>query len=149
MAKEAKAVRDTRSPVPTGEVGLPASGRPSFEDAGEPTREDAREMEIRGRMLTRYGDLRRRLAALMAEASGIGAEFQELANQLRMCPNVVAVDGLLPANSGKPAFSQALFDAQTLVDLVVEIRETIARKNEIQERLQDIGILDDYGQFRY
>jgi len=112
-------------------------------------REDATEMEARGRMLTEYGDLRRRLAALMAEASSLGAEFQELSNQLRMCPNVVAVDGLIPPNSSKPVFRQSLFETSTLVALVSEIRQAIDRKNEIQERLQDIGILDAYGQFRY
>jgi hypothetical protein len=106
-------------------------------------------MEARGRMLTEYGDLRRRLAELMAEASSLGAEFQELSNQLRMCPNVVTIDGLIPPNSNKAAFVQSLFDTSTLVALVSEIRQTIVRKNDIQERLQDLGILDAYGQFRY
>lgn len=117
---------------------------------GGPRRaDDAAEMEARGRMLTEYGDLRRRLAGLMAEASAIGAEFQELSNQLRMCPNVVSVEGLITPNSSKPVFSQALFDTARLEALVSEIRITIARKNEIQDCLQDIGILDAYGQFRY
>jgi hypothetical protein len=111
--------------------------------------DDSAEMEARGRMLTEYGDLRRRLASLMAEASEIGAEFQELSNQLRMCPNVVSIDGLMAPNSSKPAFAQSLFETKRLVTLVSEIRSTIERKNEIQERLQDIGILDAYGQFRY
>ena len=88
-------------------------------------------------------------AELMAEASSIGAEFQELSNQLRMCPNVVAIDGLIPPNSSKPVFSLSLFEPDRLIALVSEIRQTISRKNEIQERLQDLGILDAYGQFRY
>jgi hypothetical protein len=111
--------------------------------------DDAREMEARGRLLTEYGDIRRRLVALMAEASDLGTEFQELSSQLRMCPNVVTVDGLIVPNSTKPVFRPSLFEPVRLVELVSDIRETIARKNEIQERLQDIGILDAYGQFRF
>lgn len=112
-------------------------------------RDDALEMETRGRMLTEYGELRRRLSALMEEASGLGAEFQELSNQLRMCPNVVSIEGLNTPNSTKQVFGPSLFDTGRLVSLVAEIRQTIDRKNAIQERLQDIGILDAYGQFRY
>jgi len=137
MAREAKAVGLIRT-----------AGRPSNQGA-ESTHDDAREMEARGRMLTEYGDLRRRLAELMAEASRIGAEFQELSSQLRMCPNVVAIEGLIAPNSNKAPFSPSLFQTGGLVDLVSEIRETMARKSEIQERLQDLGILDAYGQFRY
>ena len=110
---------------------------------------DAQEMEARGRMLTEYGDLRRRLAELMAEASRIGAEFQELSKQLRMCPNVVTIEGMNPPNSNKEVFAESLFETPTLVALVSDIRQTIVRKNDIQERLQDLGILDAYGQFRY
>jgi hypothetical protein len=117
--------------------------------AGKQQGEDAAEMEARGRMLTEYGDLRRRLAGLMAEASAIAAEYQELSNQLRLCPNVVSIEGLITPNSSKPVFSQSLFDTDRLGALVGEIRSTIERKNEIQDRLHDIGILDAYGQFRY
>lgn len=111
--------------------------------------DDAREMEARGRMLTEYGALRRRLAFLMGEASGLGAEYQELSDQLRMCPNVVSVEGLIGPNSSRPVFSQSLFQAGRLVELVSEIRETIERKNAIQEQLRELGILDAFGQLRY
>ena len=147
MAKEAKAIDGSAAPRPDASVKAPESLINTVN--GTDTQEDAREMEARGRMLTEYGDLRRRLAELMAEASSIGAEFQELSNQLRMCPNVVTIEGLIPTNSNKAPFAQSLFETTTLVALVSEIRQTIVRKNDIQERLQDLGILDAYGQFRY
>lgn len=112
-------------------------------------RDDAGEMEARGRMLTEYGALRRRLAFLMGEASSLGAEYQELSDQLRMCPNVVSVEGLISPNSSRPVFAESLFEADRLVQLVFEIRETLERRNEIQERLRELGILDAFGQLRY
>jgi hypothetical protein len=137
MAKQAKAIDGVQD----------RKGAPVRES--EFSRADAREMEARGRMLTEYGELRRHLADLMADASSLGAEFQELSSQLRMCPNVVTIDGLIAPNSDKPAFAPSLFETGAIVALVSEIRDTIAKKNDIQERLQDLGILDAYGQFRY
>ena len=147
MAKQAKAIDSERASQRDVAVNPSDSLINSIDEPD--LAQEAREMEARGRMLTEYGDLRRRLAELMAEASSLGTEFQELSNQLRMCPNVVTIDGLIPPNSNKAAFAQSLFETTTLVALVSEIRQTIVRKNDIQERLQDIGILDAYGQFRY
>lgn len=138
MAKQVKAL-DESSASPSAGKGTEVPQ----------ARDDAQVMEARGRMLTQYGELRRRLAELMAEASSLGAEFQELSNQLRLCPNIVSIEGLIAPNSDKAPFAQSLFETRELVALVSEIRETIERKNDVQGRLQDLGILDAYGQFRY
>jgi hypothetical protein len=143
MAKQANAAE---ARVGVGQAFPESRGRGALEDARE---EDAREMEARGRMLTEYGALRRRLAALMGDASSLGAEFQELSNQLRMCPNVVSLEGLIAPNSTRAPFAQSLFDTARLAELVAEIRATIERKNEIQEQLREIGVLDAFGQLRY
>ncbi len=150
MAKEAEAMDPIQAAERLADIEAGSAGsRPAEAPVGTAAETDSQEMEARGRLLTEYGELSRQLSRLMAEASSLGAEFQELSTQLRTCPNVVSVENLLDRNSNKPVFAQELFDAHKLVALISEIRDKIARKNTIQEGLQDIGILDAYGQFRY
>jgi predicted trehalose synthase len=84
-------------------------------------------------------DARRRLDALLAEASAIGARLEQLGHALARRPDRLvfgsASDGLDPRREWETVSDQPLPTIEQLTDLAARVREGKARADELDQRL--------------
>ena len=90
---------------------------------------DEQEMAARGRMVTEYADLKRRLLTLYEEAKRLGKMLETFGHQLGNDPGTPGLQSTLPNIDRIPA-------------LLAEYREASEHKIRIEKSLREMGILD-------
>lgn len=97
-----------------------------------------------GRMVSEYGDSKKRLQVLTEEAHRLGAMFSELGVCLTTNPQNLSIDGE-PMN---PSFSQfrhelksRSLDAEKLKSLVNDIRKTSLDIERLEPKVKELGLL--------
>ncbi|MGD0100497.1 MAG: hypothetical protein ABSC60_09140 [Acidobacteriota bacterium] len=102
------------------------------------------EMAARGRLITDYGDSKKRLAILEAEADRIGGSLQELGKML-----ATDSDSLFFRNQSVrddypslPHFDSTLDEVSRIPALALDIRETKDKLKKLRPKLEALGLLE-------
>jgi hypothetical protein len=100
------------------------------------------EMAARGRLITDYGDAKKRLVTLQAEAERIGSSLQELGKILANNPENLFFRNQSVGDDYPSLrhFDDALNEASKIPGLALEIRETKAKLERLRPKVEALGI---------
>ncbi|MBZ5535348.1 MAG: hypothetical protein LAO31_05280 [Acidobacteriia bacterium] len=97
-----------------------------------------------GRMVSEYGDAKKKLLVLTEEAHRLGVMLSELGLCLATNPQNLSIDGE-PMNPSFSKFRHELksrsLDAEKLKSLVNDIRKTILDIERLEPKVKDLGLV--------
>lgn len=95
-----------------------------------------------GRVVREQRDLRAKLAALEVEAQNIGVIFANLGAMLQGDPQGIAFENHPgpPELMGRPLFKQTDINAQKILKLVDDLRETQRALHNIEAKARQLGV---------